>query len=141
MLNLLELAVKEKGLSYMRIDGSTGNRQQLIDAFNQGRAKIALLSIMAAGYGINLTAANHVIHADRWWNPAVEDQATDRVHRIGQTRNVYVYYILVEGTLEERINDLLQSKRGMADQILNAVVEGPRKWTREELIEILRPLD
>ena len=141
MLNLLELAVKEKGFSYIRIDGSTGNRQQLIDTFNQGRAKIALLSIMAAGYGINLTAANHVIHADRWWNPAVEDQATDRVHRIGQTRNVYVYNILVEGTLEERINDLLQSKRGMADQILNAVVEGPRKWTREELMEILRPLD
>ncbi len=127
MLSLLEAAVKEKKISYIRIDGSTENRQALIDYFMQGNARVALLSIMAAGHGINLQAANHVIHADRWWNPAVEDQATDRVHRIGQRQTVYVYHILTENTLEERINSLLKEKRGMADQIIGAVVEGPRK--------------
>lgn len=96
---------------------------------------------MAAGYGINLTAANHVIHADRWWNPAVEEQATDRVHRIGQDRTVYVYRILVEGTLEERIDQLLAEKQGMSDQILAAATERTPKWSREELIELLKPLD
>ena len=80
--------------------------------FNKGDARIALLSLMATGYGINMTAANHVIHADRWWNPAVEDQATDRVHRIGQNKTVYVHHILTEGTLEEKINILLEEKTG-----------------------------
>jgi SNF2 family DNA or RNA helicase len=141
MLNLIEKGLKGKEISYIRIDGSTHNRQALIDHFNAGKAQAAVLSIMAAGHGINLTSANHVIHADRWWNPAVEDQATDRVHRIGQNRTVYVYHILTEGTLEERIDTLLESKRAMADQIVGAAVEGARQWTREELIELLRPLD
>jgi hypothetical protein len=141
MLGLFEAVVREKKISYIRIDGSSDNRQQLIDVFNSGKAKVALLSLMAAGYGINLTAANHVIHADRWWNPAVEDQATDRVHRIGQNRTVYVYHILVEGTLEERIESLLEKKRGMADRIVGAAVDGPRQWSREELIELLKPLE
>ncbi|MFC2054341.1 DEAD/DEAH box helicase, partial [Chloroflexota bacterium] len=91
MLSLIEAELQVKLVSYIRIDGSTANRQGLIDYFNAGKAKVALLSIMAAGHGINLTAANHVIHADRWWNPAVEDQATDRVHRIGQFRTVFIY--------------------------------------------------
>ncbi|MBN1315754.1 MAG: HEAT repeat domain-containing protein [Anaerolineales bacterium] len=141
MLSLLQRALNEKGISLIRIDGSTKNRQSLIDHFNQGRAKVALLSIMAAGHGINMTSANHVIHADRWWNPAVEDQATDRVHRIGQSQTVYVHRILTEGTLEERIDRLLEKKRNMADQIVGAAVSGPRAWTREELIELLQPLD
>lgn len=141
MLSLFETAIRERNYTYIRVDGSTDNRQALIDHFNEGKARIALLSILAAGHGINLTAANHVIHADRWWNPAVEDQATDRVHRIGQNRTVYVYHILVQGTLEERIDSLLERKRGMADQIVGAAVEGPRQWTREELIELLKPLD
>jgi superfamily II DNA or RNA helicase len=141
MLTLLETALQESHVSYIRLDGSTRNRQARIDDFNEGKANVALCSIMAAGHGINLTSANHVIHADRWWNPAVEDQATDRVHRIGQTQTVYVHRILIEGTLEERIDRLLQKKRGIADQIISAVVTGPRRWTREELLELLQPLD
>ena len=141
MLNLLETVIQDKNFSYIRIDGSTTNRQGLIDEFNQGKTDVALLSLMAAGQGITLTAANNVIHADRWWNPAIEDQATDRVHRIGQERTVYVYHILTEGTLEERIDALLQKKRGMADQIIGAAASGSRHWTREDLLEILRPLD
>lgn len=139
MLALLEAALKQKGISTVKIQGDTENRQAIIDTFNDGKAQVALLSLLAAGYGITLTAANHVIHADRWWNPAVEDQATDRVHRIGQSRTVFIYQILAQGTLEERINRLLEKKRGMAEQIMNAATGGSFKWTREELVELLRP--
>jgi SNF2 family DNA or RNA helicase len=141
MLSLLESAVIERGIPYIRIDGATTKRQELIDRFNVGRAKVALLSIRAAGHGITVTAANHVIHADRWWNPAVENQATDRVHRIGQTKTVYVYRIMVENTLEERIEKLLRRKQDIADTIINAARLETQQWTREELLEILRPLE
>lgn len=141
MLGLLELSMKKLQHSYIRIDGSTNNRQQLIDMFNRREAKVALLSLMAAGHGINMTAANHVIHADRWWNPAVEIQATDRVHRIGQEKTVLVYNILVENTLEERIDRLLELKKEMSDRIVGATKREERKWSREELIELLRPLE
>jgi SNF2 family DNA or RNA helicase len=141
MLSLFENVIKDKRYSYIRIDGATRQRQVLIDTFNNGHAKVALLSIMAAGYGINLTGANHVIHADRWWNPAVEDQATDRAHRIGQNKTVFVYHFLTTGTLEEKIDKLLSGKRGIADQIINAASEGEHKWSREDLLELLRPLE
>jgi len=141
MLSLFEIVMREKKISYIRIDGSTNKRQRLIDEFNNGGAKVALLSLMAAGYGINLTAANHVIHADRWWNPAVEDQATDRLHRIGQKKNVFIYHVLTAGTLEEKIDRLLTKKKGMADQIIGAASEGEHRWSREDLLELLKPLD
>lgn len=140
MLDLLQAAVRQRGLSHIRIDGSTAGRQALVDQFNRGEAVVALFSIRAAGHGITVTGANHVIHADRWWNPAVENQATDRVHRIGQTKTVYVYRIMVENTLEERIERLLQRKRQIADQIVGAARQEAQQWTREELLEILRPL-
>lgn len=141
MLDLFEQVLQKKGWGFVRIDGSTRHRQVLIDRFNQRQAPIALCSIRATGYGINMTAANHVIHADRWWNPAVEDQATDRVHRIGQDKTVYVYRILVENTLEERIDELLANKRKMAGQIMGAAKQGGHSWTREELLALLRPID
>lgn len=141
MLSLIENIIVDKNIPYIRIDGSTNNRQALIDEFNNGSSKIALLSLMAASYGINLTAANHVIHVDRWWNPAVEDQATDRAHRIGQTRTVFVYHISIQGTLEEKIDRLLEKKRDMADQIVDAAISGEHKWSRDDLMEILKPLD
>lgn len=140
MLSLLQKGLP-RSFKHVRIDGSTRNRQQLIDRFNDGQATIALCSLMAVGHGVNLTAGNHVIHCDRWWNPAVEDQATDRVHRIGQNKTVYVHRIMVEGTLEERIETLLNRKRGMADEIISAATSADRRWTREELMELLRPLD
>jgi SNF2 family DNA or RNA helicase len=140
MLDLIQSAITKLPASYIRIDGGTNNRQALMDRFNQGAAKVALCSLQAAGVGITLTGANHVIHADRWWNPAIEDQATDRVHRIGQNKTVYVYRILTQGTLEERIDQLLDQKRDMADQIVGAAGNAPRQWTKEELLEILKPL-
>lgn len=79
-----------------------------------------IVSLRAGGTGLNLTAATHVVHYDRWWNPAVEDQATDRAHRIGQRRTVEVHKLVTAGTLEERIDDLLTSKRALAEQIVGA---------------------
>ncbi|MDO8745046.1 MAG: C-terminal helicase domain-containing protein, partial [Candidatus Brocadiaceae bacterium] len=120
---------------------STQDRQMYIDIFNQKKVDAALCSIQACGHGINLTAANHVIHVDRWWNPAVEDQATDRVHRIGQDKTVYVYRILTKGTLEEKIALILEKKRNISDMVIGSAVRQDMEWTREELLEILKPLE
>jgi SNF2 family DNA or RNA helicase len=94
----------------------------------------------AISHGVNLQAANHVIHVDRWWNPAIEDQATDRLHRIGQTKTVFVHHIQTSDTLEEKIAALQERKRGLSDRIMEAA-DRPMKWTREELLELLKPLD
>ena len=139
-LDLLERVLGEAGLRYIRIDGQTRDRQGLIDAFNGGGYAAALCSVLASGHGINLTAANHVIHVDNWFSPAVEDQATDRVHRIGQTRTVYVHKILVQNTLEEKIDALIKRKRGIINGVIDSELEGEKFWTRRELLEILRPL-
>ncbi len=139
-LDLLESYVVSEELYYIRIDGSTTNRQILIDRFEKNdNVKVALCSLLAAGEGITLTSANHVIHVDRWWNPAKEDQATDRVHRIGQNKTVFVHHVLTEGTLEERILKILDRKRGISDQVISAA-GGFKGWTREELLELLEPL-
>jgi SNF2 family DNA or RNA helicase len=139
-LDLFEALLREKGIRYVRIDGSTRNRQALIDTFNASRGAVALCSLMAAGHGINLTSASHVIHVDRWWNPAIEDQATDRVHRIGQTKTVYVYKVLTEGTLEEKIDALLAKKRGISDRVIGAATGSVVSWTRDELLDVLKPI-
>ncbi len=141
MLDLLENALKKRNISFMRVDGSTTDRQQLFDDFNEDLFSVALLSIQACGHGVNLTAANHVIHADRWWNPAVEDQATDRVHRIGQEKSVFVYTITTNGTIEEKIAALLERKRDISDDIIDPATTGKMEWSREDLIELLRPLE
>ena len=83
-----------------------------------GRPALFMLSLKAGGTGLNLTAANHVFHFDRWWNPAVENQATDRAFRIGQTRNVQVHKFVCAGTLEERIDDMIERKKALAEQIV-----------------------
>jgi SNF2 family DNA or RNA helicase len=91
-------------------------RKEMVDSFQNNRAdKIFILSLKAAGTGLNLTAANHVIHYDLWWNPAVEAQATDRAYRIGQKSNVMVHRFITKGTFEERINDMIQSKKALAN--------------------------
>ena len=138
-LDLFEQFVVEADLSHIRIDGSTSNRQALVDRFNEHGVDVALCSLLAAGQGITLTGANHVLHVDRWWNPAVEDQATDRVHRISQKKTVFVHHVLTEGTLEERIEKILEKKRGISDSVLSAT-GGFTGWTREELLELLEPL-
>ena len=141
-LNLFQKALNRRGIRWVRLDGSVPMRirQQRIDHFNERKVDVALCSLQAMGHGVNLTAANHVIHVDRWWNPAIEDQATDRLHRIGQTRTVFVHHIQASDTLEEKIAELQEKKRGMSDRIMRAA-DRPMKWTREELLELLKPLE
>lgn len=115
-------------------------RNRIVEAF-QGEAYVpfVVLSVKAGGTGLNLTGANHVIHFDRWWNPAVENQATDRAYRIGQTKNVMVHKLVCEGTIEEKIDAMIRSKKDLAEQVIGA---GGEKWitemSNEELMGVLR---
>lgn len=115
-------------------------RNQMVEAFNGERyVPFMVLSVKAGGTGLNLTSANHVIHFDRWWNPAVENQATDRAYRIGQRKDVMVHKLVCEKTIEEKINEIINSKKALADNVIGA---GGEKWITElnndELLNILR---
>jgi SNF2 family DNA or RNA helicase len=128
------------GREILFLYGSTTKKQreEMIDRFQQDPQgpPIMILSLKAGGVGLNLTRANHVFHFDRWWNPAVENQATDRVFRIGQTRNVQVHKFVCTGTLEEKIHDMIESKKQLADQ----VVGGGEEWLTEMDTNQLRDL-
>ncbi len=121
---LLQLYLKKRlRQEILFLYGSTrkNQREEMVDRFQhdpQG-PPIMILSIRAGGVGLNLTRANHVFHFDRWWNPAVENQATDRVFRIGQKRNVQVHKFICTGTLEEKIHDMLEGKKQLAEHIVN----------------------
>ncbi|MEE4310395.1 MAG: DEAD/DEAH box helicase [candidate division KSB1 bacterium] len=139
MLALIEAYLKDKGISFATIKGSTRNRAEMIEKFNTDpECMVFTGSLKASGMGINLTGGSVVIHYDRWWNAAREDQATDRVHRIGQTRGVQVFKLITEGTLEEKIDRLIAKKKKLFE---NLVTEDDAKtikqFTREELIELL----
>ena len=95
-------------------------RDRLVDSFQNGEFPIFLLSLKAGGTGLNLTAANHVLHADRWWNPAVENQATDRAYRIGQTQFVQVHKFITIGTVEEKIDKMLTIKSALSDELIQS---------------------
>jgi SNF2 family DNA or RNA helicase len=117
---------------------SKKQREEMVDRFQhdpQG-PRLFILSLKAGGVGLNLTRANHVFHFDRWWNPAVENQATDRVFRIGQTRNVQVHKFVCSGTLEEKIHDLIESKKALAEQVVGA----GENWLTELDTDSLRSL-
>ncbi|GFO69136.1 SWF/SNF family helicase [Geomonas limicola] len=127
------------GIPYQYLDGSTPARQrkERVDAFQAGEGELFLISLKAGGVGLNLTAADYVIHMDPWWNPAVEDQASDRAHRIGQQRPVTIYRLVAKGTIEEKIVGLHQHKRGLADSLLEeSDLSG--KVSADELLELLR---
>ncbi|QZT35625.1 DEAD/DEAH box helicase [Halosquirtibacter xylanolyticus] len=119
-LKMIEAKIKELGYEYCYLDGSTtkAKRAKQIKTFQEGTPKIFLISLKAGGLGLNLTAADYVIHMDPWWNPAIEDQATDRAHRMGQEKPVTVYRLITKGTIEEKIIALHDTKRNLADQIL-----------------------
>ncbi|MEE4637134.1 MAG: DEAD/DEAH box helicase [Wenzhouxiangella sp.] len=119
MLELIEQELVRRGIAFVKLTGRTRDRQKVIEAFQRGDAPVFLISLRAGGVGLNLTAADTVIHYDPWWNPAVEDQATDRAHRIGQDRKVFVYRLLTEGTIEERVQRLQASKRELIDGLLS----------------------
>jgi hypothetical protein len=120
-LALLRAALDARGVTYQYLDGSTSVRKRAaaVKAFQAGEGELFLISLKAGGTGLNLTAADYIIHMDPWWNPAVEDQASDRAHRIGQTRPVTVYRLVLKGTVEQKILGLHQHKRQLADDILS----------------------
>jgi non-specific serine/threonine protein kinase len=119
MLKLIEAELKRMNIEYAYLDGSTVNRQARVDAF-QGdeRIRVFLISLKAGGVGLNLTAADYVIHVDPWWNPAVEMQATDRAHRIGQDKPVFVYKLMMRDSVEEKILQLQERKRSLVEQLV-----------------------
>jgi SNF2 family DNA or RNA helicase len=119
-LDIVRQRLDEAVVSYQYLDGSTpkAQRQARVDAFQAGEGTLFLISLKAGGFGLNLTAADYVIHLDPWWNPAVEAQATDRAHRIGQERPVTVYRLITKDTIEESIVLLHQNKQALADALL-----------------------
>ncbi|MBL8601442.1 MAG: DEAD/DEAH box helicase family protein [Myxococcales bacterium] len=118
LLSLWRRDLDARGLRYEYLDGGTVDRDAVVERFQQGDAPLFLISLKAGGTGLNLTAADTVIHCDPWWNPAVEDQATDRAHRMGQERPVTVYRLIALGTVEDRIMLLKERKRGLADAVI-----------------------
>lgn len=140
LCRLLERRLTERGLptELLSGDSSPAKRQDMVDRFQAGEIPVFLLSLKAGGVGLNLTRATHVIHYDRWWNPAVEDQATDRAYRIGQDRPVQVHRLIAEGTLEERIAQVLEKKRGLAESIVGAGEDWITELSDDELADLVR---
>ncbi|MBR1813655.1 MAG: SNF2 helicase associated domain-containing protein [Lachnospiraceae bacterium] len=139
MLEKLEEDLSSRGIAYYKITGATPKekRVQMVNAFNEGDVPVFLISLKAGGTGLNLTGADAVIHYDPWWNLAVQNQATDRAHRIGQTKVVNVYKLIVKDTIEERIVEMQENKRKLADDILSAEGISSAAISKEDLMELL----
>lgn len=138
-LSLIRSHLDEKGIDYQYLDGQTppAERKKRVDAFQAGQGDVFLISLKAGGVGLNLTAADYVIHMDPWWNPAVEDQASDRAHRIGQQRPVTVYRLVTKNTIEEQIVSLHRHKRDLADSVLEGG-EISGKISARELLNLIQ---
>ena len=138
-LAIVKQRIEAEKINYQYLDGSTSaaNRKKLVDAFQGGEGDLFLLSLKAGGSGLNLTAADYVIHLDPWWNPAVEDQASDRAHRIGQERPVTIYRFVMRNTIEEKIIALHEHKRNLANELLSGQgVSG--KLSNDDLMDLIR---
>ena len=140
MARLLERHLTARGITSQFLHGGTPvpEREAMVGRFQEGRVPVFLLSLKAAGTGLNLTRAEHVVHYDRWWNPAVEAQATDRAYRIGQSRPVQVHRLIAEGTVEDRIADMLGRKRELADAVLGSGEAALTELTDAELTDLVR---
>lgn len=137
MLTIMRKHLETEKISYVYLDGSTKNRQEVIEKFNQDESvQVFLCSLKAGGFGINLTAANYVILYDPWWNPAVEQQAMDRVYRIGQTKEVFVYKMITKNTVEEKILKLQAKKRDLIEQVIHGGGSGEYHLTKADLEEL-----
>ncbi|MFJ4318769.1 DEAD/DEAH box helicase [Streptomyces lavendulae] len=139
MARILEKHLADRGIPCRLLHGGTPvpRREELVDLFQSGEVPVFLLSLKAAGTGLNLTRAGHVVHYDRWWNPAVEEQATDRAYRIGQTQPVQVHRIIAEGTVEDRIAEMLEAKRALADAVLGSGESALTELTDRELADLV----
>jgi superfamily II DNA or RNA helicase len=141
MLAIIEQRLRGVGLDFVMLTGNTRDREAPVARFQRGEVPVFLISLRAGGTGLNLTAADTVIHYDPWWNPAVELQATDRAHRIGQHKQVFVYHLVANGTVESRIDALKANKQGLADGLLDDASEGGALRLRAEDLEpLLRPI-
>ncbi|WP_093801363.1 DEAD/DEAH box helicase [Streptomyces sp. Wb2n-11] len=139
MARLLADHLEARAVRAQLLHGGTpvAQREEMVDRFQSAEVPVFLLSLKAAGTGLNLTRAAHVIHYDRWWNPAVEDQATDRAYRIGQTQPVQVHRLIAEGTVEDRIAELIASKRALADAVLGGGEAALTELTDRELADLV----
>lgn len=140
MLALIELELARHGLVYVKLTGDTIDRATPVSRFQDGEVSLFLISLKAGGVGLNLTAADTVIHYDPWWNPAAENQATDRAHRIGQENPVFVYKLITEGTVEEKIISMQRRKRDLAQGVLEGGGEASAPMTAEDLAMLFEPL-
>jgi SNF2 family DNA or RNA helicase len=134
-LALIRARLDARGWGYETLEGSTPAQERgaLVNRFQTGTAPVFLISLQAGGTGLNLTAADYVVHMDPWWNPAVEDQASDRAHRLGQTRPVTIYRLVARDTIEERIVALHRSKRDLAEALLEGTEAAARLGAKELL--------
>ena len=139
---IIEQYLKKKGIGFASIKGSTKDRSEQIRKFREDPScEVFTASLLAAGVGIDLTVASIVIHYDRWWNPAKENQATDRVHRIGQSRGVQVFKLVTKNTIEEHIHSLIEKKKGLIEDLIGQD-EGDRinYLSREELLVVFEKI-
>lgn len=140
MLGHIEAQLKEKKLAYVKLTGQTKDRETAVQKFQNGEVPLFLISLKAGGTGLNLTAADTVIHYDPWWNPAVESQATNRAHRIGQNKTVFVYKFIARGTVEEKILELQQKKQALMEGVFSDKSTGKLKLMGKDLQELFEPL-
>jgi len=143
MLDIIESYLEEHKIGFAGIRGSTRDRKAQVEKFRDDpKCEVFIGSLQAAGVGIDLISASVVIHYDRWWNPAKENQATDRVHRMGQSRGVQVFKMITRGTIEEHIHVLIEKKLGLMEQVIGFDEETQVKvLTREDLLELLQLMD
>ena len=135
-LKSISARLAEEGIGHLYLDGSTRNRAEVIEAFRAGAAPVFLISLKAGGFGLNLTEADHVFIMDPWWNPAAEQQAVDRIHRIGQDKEVHVYRLVAEGTIEEKVMQLKESKAALFDAVVGEGEFASAAVTAEDVREL-----
>ena len=137
MLDIIKEWLEKEGIKFEYLTGKTKNRQDVVERFNTDPTiPIFLVSLKAGGTGLNLTGADYVVHYDPWWNPAVEDQATDRAYRIGQTKKVFVYRFITKGTVEEKIQKLKMRKRSLVDSVISVDRNIGKSITFDDLQDI-----
>lgn len=140
MLDLIAIELEQTGLGYLMLTGKTRHRDRVVEQFQAGKAPIFLISLKAGGTGLNLTRADTVIHYDPWWNPAVERQASDRVYRIGQNKPVFVYKLIAEGTVEEKIHVLQQKKHALLQNVVNGSEGVSWRFNEDDLQSLFAPI-
>lgn len=139
LLEMLEAELKKEKISSFMLTGETKKEERidLVNRFNTDDTSVFLISLKAGGTGLNLTGADIVIHFDPWWNIAAQNQATDRAHRIGQTRTVSVYKLIAKNSIEEKILKMQESKKDLADEILSGNTGGLMGMSKDELLQLL----